>query len=169
MGQRDERFSRLFASAYEPLWAYARRRVHASDVDDIVSEVLTTAWRRLDDVPEQPLPWLYGVAYKTIGNHIRARDRRLRLVQRVSAEPGRSEPASDPAVLEALARLSGADQEILRLAAWEELTTEEIGAALGCSANAAALRLSRARARLRRELTGSASSRTQAHRKEIDV
>ena len=50
--------------------------------------------------------------------------------------------------MEKLARLNEADREILLLAAWEELSTTEIAAVLGCSVNAAALRLHRARKRL---------------------
>ena len=170
MGDREERFTGLFASAYEPLWAYARRRVNAADVDDVVAEALTIAWRRLDDVPQdEPLPWLYGVAYKTIGNHLRGRRRRLRLAQRIAAEPAPAESSSEPAVIEALSKLSKADQEVLRLAAWEDLAPAQIAVVLGCSANAAALRFSRARARLRAQMTGSTPSRTQARRKEIDV
>ncbi|MEX2556077.1 MAG: sigma-70 family RNA polymerase sigma factor [Actinomycetota bacterium] len=171
MGEREDRFTRLFASAYGPLWAYARRRVPASDVDDIVAEVLTVAWRRLDHVPddESSLAWLYGVAYKVVGNHLRSQRRRLRLAARLAAEPASAEPSSDPGVIEALSALRPEDREVLRLAAWEGLGAPQIAIVLGCSSNAAALRLSRARARLRDRLTGSASSRTQARRKEIDV
>lgn len=53
-------------------------------------------------------------------------------------------------IRQALARLRPADQEVLRLAAWEECTTAEIADVLGCTPNAAAVRLHRARARLRR-------------------
>ena len=170
MGEREERFTRLFASAYGPLWAYARRRVPLADVDDVVADVFTVAWRRLDDVPEDmALPWLYRTAYKTIGNHLRSQRRRLHLVGRLAAEPAPSEGAHDPAVFEALAALRPDDQEILRLAAWEEFAPSEIAVVLGCTPNAAALRLSRARARLRERLTGSSPSRTHARRKEIDV
>ncbi len=56
-------------------------------------------------------------------------------------------------VHEALDRLSPADQEILRLAAWEELGAEEIAIALGCGRRAAAMRLHRARRRLHTEIT----------------
>ena len=170
MGEREERFARLFASAYGPLWAYARRRIAPDDVDDVVAETLTVAWRRLDEVPEPALPWLYGVAYKAIGNHTRSRRRRLRLVERLAAETapfGASDSSSG--ALEALASLRLGDQEILRLAAWEDLGSSDIAAVLGCSTNAAALRLSRARKRFRELLTGSDPSRTQAGRKEIDV
>ena len=105
MGEREERFARLFASAYGPLWAYARRRAPADDVDDIVAEPFTVAWRRLDEVPEPALPWLYGVAYKVIGNLLRSRRRGLRLIRRLAAEPGPAARHEPSAVLDALATL----------------------------------------------------------------
>lgn len=172
MGEREDRYTRLFASAYGPLWAYARRRVPADDVEDVVAEVLSTAWRRLDDVPpDNPLPWLYGAAHKTIANVRRAQGRRLRLIQRLAAEPSHlgTSGSEDVAVIEALSQLRPEDQEVLRLAAWEDLDPSDIAVVLGCSPNAAALKLSRARKKLRRRLTGSPPSRTQARRKEIDV
>lgn len=169
MAEREDRFARLFASAYEPLWAYARRRVPPDDVDDVVAETFTVAWRRLDEIPSFELPWLYGVAYKAIGNLIRSRRRGLRLVRRLAAEPPPTADAPSSEVLDALATLGPPDREILRLAAWEDLGPGEIALVLGCSVNAAALRLSRARKKLRDALTGSGGTRTQAGRKEIDV
>jgi len=43
--------------------------------------------------------------------------------------------------------LSPADQELLRLVAWEELANQQIAAVLGITPNAVAIRLHRARAR----------------------
>ena len=47
----------------------------------------------------------------------------------------------------ALASLPPADQELLRLVAWEELGNQEIAVVLGVTPNAVAIRLHRARAR----------------------
>jgi RNA polymerase sigma-70 factor (ECF subfamily) len=55
-------------------------------------------------------------------------------------------------VHEALDRLSPADQEVLRLAAWEELDAGQIAVVLGCGRRAATMRLHRARRRLRAEI-----------------
>ena len=52
----------------------------------------------------------------------------------------------------ALTRLREPDREILRLVAWEGCTTGELATVLGCSSNAAAVRLHRARRRLRKVL-----------------
>jgi RNA polymerase sigma-70 factor (ECF subfamily) len=53
----------------------------------------------------------------------------------------------DGPVFAALASLSPADQEILRLVAWEDLRNHQIAEVLGITANAVAIRLHRARAR----------------------
>lgn len=59
----------------------------------------------------------------------------------------------------AAGRLGEADQEVLRLAGWEELDRDELAAALGCSANAATKRLNRALDRLAYELGVARRSR----------
>jgi RNA polymerase sigma-70 factor (ECF subfamily) len=51
-------------------------------------------------------------------------------------------------LLEALLQLKEQEREVLLMAAWERLSTAEVAAVLGCSENAATLRLHRARKRL---------------------
>lgn len=165
-GERAERFRQVFEECFQPLLAYARRRADPSVADDITAETLLVAWRRLEDVPaDRPLPWLYSVAHKVLANHWRSAGRQERLTTRLAslqAVPEYTDSSSDrDPVLVALGALSPTDQEVLRLATWEELTNSEIAVVLGCSENAVALRLSRARRRLRRELTSKAGSRTQ--------
>lgn len=154
-----ERFRRLFEDAYRPLLAYALRRTSsASDAEEVVAETLLVAWRRQRDVPfgEEAIPWLYGVARRVLANQRRSLRRRHRLerllqpVTRSSTEPDAQQ--SIDAVVTAMQRVPEADREVLRLAAWEGLSHAEIGISLGCSENAAALRLHRARRRLRTEL-----------------
>ncbi|HEY5430709.1 MAG TPA: sigma-70 family RNA polymerase sigma factor [Solirubrobacteraceae bacterium] len=76
---QPERFERLFRAFHPAVRAYARRRVPADSVDDIVSETFLVAWRRMDRVPEEPLPWLLTVAHNTIGTERRGEARRARL------------------------------------------------------------------------------------------
>ena len=53
--QRERRFRQLYEEHYLHIQAYAVRRVDVqADVADVVAEVFTTAWRRLDDVPPAP-------------------------------------------------------------------------------------------------------------------
>jgi RNA polymerase sigma-70 factor, ECF subfamily len=159
-GQADqERFRRLFDDAYRPLLAYALRRTEeAADAEDVVAETMLVAWRRQRDLPtgEEAIPWLYGVARRVLANQRRSRARRRRLERllqpllRQSIHQEEIEPVDT--VIAATRRLRTSDQEVLRLAAWENLSHAQIGTVLGCSENAAALRLHRARRRLREEL-----------------
>lgn len=149
-GDRRVRFEAAFATVYEPLQAYARRRVPAAAADDVVAEALLVLWRRLDEVPpDMVLPWCYGVARRCLANQRRADHRRDALVDRLTTErPPAAEDESDPALEAALAELSADDREIIRLWAWEQLQPREIAAVLDISANAAAIRVHRAKQRL---------------------
>ena len=55
-------------------------------------------------------------------------------------------------LLERLKKLSKKDRAVLHLFYWEDMTTEQVAKAVGCSPAAARQRLSRAREKLRREL-----------------
>lgn len=174
MDDRAERFRGIFETHYEAVVAYARRRAAAADVDDVVAETFTTAWRRLEEIPtDVQLPWLYGVARRVLANQRRGADRRRRLLAKLAVQPADSAdhelPASDDTVRMAVDRLRPHDQEVLRLAAWEGLGAGDIAIVLDCSPNAAALRLSRARRRLRAELTEARLRRTSTQRKVTDV
>jgi RNA polymerase sigma factor (sigma-70 family) len=168
---RQRRFRWIFEGCFAPVNAYVRRRVGPQDVDDIVAEVFTVAWRRLDDIPpEVELPWLYGVARRTVANHRRAEGRRQRLAERVAAHVNPVAVAGeeyDDDLLAALFSLGEAERELIRLAAWEDLDAAGIAVVLGCSPNAAALRLSRARRRLRASVTSRRLSRTQTTVKDL--
>jgi RNA polymerase sigma factor (sigma-70 family) len=160
-GTGDEaRFASLYDATRAAVVAYCRRRVPGDVVDDVIAEVFLTAWRRIDDVPStSELPWLYGVARYVVANHQRSSIRRSRLAARVlslasqaSRDTSLTDAERDGSVLAALATLSPSDQELLRLRAWEELTSAEIGLVLGIAVSAVDMRLSRARRRFERAL-----------------
>jgi RNA polymerase sigma factor (sigma-70 family) len=157
----EARFERLYAEHGRPVLAYAVRRASdAQDAADVVAETFLVAWRRLDDVPpaETARLWLYGVARNVLANQQRSERRRQRLGERLRQElPAALEGAPltasrTGAVRAALARLGPEDQEILRLAGWEELSPGEIAMVLGISQVAVRSRLHRARRRLRAAL-----------------
>jgi RNA polymerase sigma-70 factor (ECF subfamily) len=162
--QREERFAALYESSRARLLAYALRRTTSSeDAADIVAETFTIAWRRLDEIPDGDLSmlWLFVAARLVIANHARRMQRRTQLVQRIGAHLATGAQASSlSSELDALdasrafGRLSGEDQELLMLAGWEGLDSAGLGYVLGCSPTAARIRLHRARARLKAELTG---------------
>jgi RNA polymerase sigma-70 factor (ECF subfamily) len=156
----DERMNDLFAAHFEPVRAYCLRRLPVNDANDAVAEVFMTAWQKIDQLPGEPgtLPYLYGIARNIVAHSRRSFSRRRRL--RLRAGSMTQDRPDDPetlvmleaerdAVFAALAGLSDADQEVLRLRTWEELTAPQIASVLGVSTAAAEKRLTRATERLR--------------------
>lgn len=154
---RLSEFERLFQSCYEPVFRYAARRVSPDAVQDVVSDTFLVAWRRFDDLHGEPLPWLLGIARGVSANHLRGAQRRLALLERISREP-QPEPSQlrDDVLLSALAGLSEVDREALLLVSWEGLSNRDAARVVGCTTTAFAVRLHRARRRLRQELRHSA-------------
>jgi RNA polymerase sigma-70 factor, ECF subfamily len=148
---RRQRFEALAGEVLLPLQRYLRRRTE--DADDVLSEVLLVLWRRLEDVPDEALPWAYGVARGCLANHRRSAQRRLKLVRRLATERV-VEASDDTDLAEALACLREDDREVLRLWAWEQLPPREIAVVLGITPNAASIRLHRATKKLRHQLVG---------------
>ena len=154
---RRARFEALFRGHHSAVQAYARRRVPSEAVDDIVSETFLVAWRRLDDVPEPPLPWLLTVARNVVGTEWRGAARRERLWLKAQSrqlegyDPAEHEIA-DGRVLAALARLKERDREALTLVAWDGLAPAEAASVLGEPSARFRQRLHRAGRRLRVQL-----------------
>jgi len=154
---RRERFEEVAPGLIEPLRRFLARRTDAATAEDVLAETLLVCWRRAVELPEDPLPWAYGVARNCLRNAQRSARRQERLAARIATVdppadvvPGLEAPDDDLAA--ALVRLRPEDAELLRLWAWEQLTPAEIATVLGVSANAASLRLHRAREKLRAQL-----------------
>lgn len=129
------------------------RAIQAADADDLVAEVFGVAWRRLDDVPtDDALPWLLAVAGNVRRNQARSARRYARAVGSLPPPepvPPPAEPDDRGALLrQALGELSGDDQEILRLVAWDGLTPQQVARALDRPDGTVRARLHRARRRL---------------------
>jgi RNA polymerase sigma-70 factor (ECF subfamily) len=159
---RAQRFDALYARHYAAIFAYVRRRLWASgiDEDDVVADVFAVVWRRLDDLPPVPedLLWLYGVARRCVLRARRTERRRTRLGARLAAQAelrsraGSGEQPDAEAVRAAIASLRARDREVLMLVMWEQLSHRDAAQVLGCSPNAVATRLHRAKERLRAQL-----------------
>lgn len=150
----DARFEALARQLVDPLRRFLIRRTDPETAEDALADTLLVCWRRLDDVPEDPLPWAYGVARNCLANELRSARRQERVAAKVAAAGPIEETMplaadGDPELAEALTTLSETDAELLRLWAWEQLTTSEIAEALEITPNAAAVRLHRAKAKLR--------------------
>jgi RNA polymerase sigma-70 factor (ECF subfamily) len=162
MGERmppsEDQLNELYARHNGAVRAYCLRRMNSDDVPDAVADVFTVAWRRLDAVPAgDALPWLYGVARRVVAGYTRSHNRRQRLAVRLAGVRPRTPLQPEPQVIqgdeyqqvhEALAMLREKDREVLLLAAWEELSHQQIAEIIDCSPAAAAQRLHRAKQKL---------------------
>lgn len=165
MSERDGSwFDEIYNGHYPDIVRYGVRRTADADAAaDLAQEVFVVAWRRRDRVPDNCLPWLYGVARRLLANHRRAR-RREPLTQPFAdlLRPAQADHPDSVAALTDLAaaldQLPDIDQEILRLIGWEQLTLEEAATVLACSRTAAKVRLHRARRRFAAALSLAAAS-----------
>jgi RNA polymerase sigma-70 factor, ECF subfamily len=153
---RRERFDAVFSAHYAAVLRYAVRRVGETSAPEVVAETFLVAWRRLPEVPDNALPWLYATARRVAANERRRRARASRLAHRVEADRAHdavrdvAETVTQRAwVLELLEQLPDRDREVLLLTEWEQLCPDDAARALGCSAAAYRVRLHRARRRFR--------------------
>jgi RNA polymerase sigma-70 factor (ECF subfamily) len=121
-----------------------------------VADVFLTAWRRLEDVPVDPVSarvWLYATARRVIANQRRSLRRRRalhdRLAQQAAVSRDRLTTGEESLVHDALELLGPRDREVLLLSEWEGLSAAEIAAVVGCLTVTARGRLHRARRRFR--------------------
>jgi RNA polymerase sigma-70 factor (ECF subfamily) len=124
-----------------------------------------------DCARENARPWLYGIATNLLSRHRRSEMRRIRATARLRSRQGPSDDPADavaasvdaqqlwPRVADALALLTEEERDALLLFVWEELSYQEIAAALDVPVGTVRSRLNRAREHLR-EL-GEASGREQ--------
>lgn len=158
--ERRRHFEELYTANNDSVLAYVVRRTkNGHDAADVFAEVFLTVWRRLEDVPpgDRARPWLFGIARRVLANHHRGERRRTALAARLSTELStvhrdRDDTTETGPVAEAFGKLPERYREVLSLADWEGLNTSEIAVVLGCSLNAARIRLHRARRQLGRAL-----------------
>ena len=144
------------------------RCASSEDVADLVAETFLAAFRAAGRYRAQTAtatPWLLGIATRLASNQHRRLARWRRVHWRAAGEPPRFsgeeyeavEAAIDvarqaPHVQVALRAMPVGDRKVLELVAYGQLRPSEAGLALGISANAARLRLARARRQLRERL-----------------
>lgn len=154
----QQRFTAIYRAHLGRVLAYARRRVaSAEEAEEVAAETFTVAWRRLDEIPKEALPWLYGVARNTVLNQRRGQRRREALVRALEDEglrAGSLGAQAPPTVTQemrltrALDTLDADEREALLLVAWEDLTTKDAAAAMGVSRATFSRRLASARRRV---------------------
>ncbi|MGI5485643.1 RNA polymerase sigma factor [Microtetraspora malaysiensis] len=157
-GPRD-RFTALYSSCYSRVYAYAVSRAGRQLAEEVASETFCVAWRRIDAVPDNALPWLLGVARNVLRESYRAEARRQSLeselatwvsAEELTAGDVAESVAERAAVLRGLAALSDDDRELLTLVAWHGLRAVDAAKVVGCSTATFFVRLHRARRRLER-------------------
>jgi RNA polymerase sigma-70 factor (ECF subfamily) len=157
---RAERFEALYRAHVMDVRRYCARRAAPDAAEDAVAETFAVLWRRLDEAPQDPRLWLFGVARRVLANHARGERRRLalheRLLERLPAatEAPRAD-GTDGAVMAALGRLRPAEREALMLIHWDGLTPAEAAMVAGCTTVAMRSRLHRARRRVLRAMTAT--------------
>jgi len=135
--------------------------------EDLTAETFARAlerWHRYDPRRGEPRTWLCQLARSTALDHFRAEDRRRRREGRYavaelreSAEPVFGEGLS-PALERALAQLSAAEREVVALRIVLELDGEGAASVLGISTTACSTRLSRALAKLEKEVSAGVAA-----------
>jgi RNA polymerase sigma factor (sigma-70 family) len=170
----EDAFAAFFRRHASAVTGFAVRRAKDPDeVADIVSETFLIALQAAGRYrPETPTaaPWLFGIARRVwIGRYrTHSRIRRLKVkldgssVRYDGSEADAVEAAIDsarqrPILEEALGLLPDSEREVLELVAIHGLAPMEAAVAMGITANAARLRLSRARKRMREHLASEPS------------
>lgn len=177
MADDRERFEQLYRENFRAVLRFAALRIDPERAKDVAAETFLVAWRRLDDVPTEPLPWLLGVTRRAIAGQFRSQTRRDALVSRLRNAHEESS-ATDPAAaladrdeaLAAFATLGERDREALRLVTWDGLSATEAAEILDVTRLAFTVRLHRARRRLERALEPEPrSSSPQKTRRHLDA
>lgn len=166
-GISDQRsFERCFEELFPVVHRYLARRVGTALADDLAAETFATAYRRRKDYQPQRSSvrsWIYGIATNLLRNQWRAEQHLLYLDARLSAD---AELRQDldlsedrltaswiaPKLAGALSELIAERRDVFLLHVWADLSTREIGDALGIPDGTVRSRLSRARAELRERL-----------------
>lgn len=160
-GGWEERFAEAYRSTYPALVAYCRRRLTSDRVDDAVADIYTVAWDKRDQFlgADTPLAWLYGVGFRVVSSEYRRARRHRLLGRRLShhetprfVQPPDAQAADADEIeraFQAMATLRVEDQELIALAAFEDLSYRQIAEVTGRSESSARSALHRARQRLR--------------------
>lgn len=161
------RFGTVYDRHAGALFRFLVRRVGRDTADPLLGDVFRIAFERrasFDTAYAGARPWLYGIATNVLAKHRRTEARRLRATAELAATrvpmATRADAADDiaaavdaatiwPSVVDAVAALPDGERDALLLYAWEDLSYDEIAAALEIPVGTVRSRLNRARGRLR--------------------
>ena len=168
-------FGALFDRHRDRVFRHAFRLLgDRTDAEDVLGTVFLELWRKRDAVRETDgsiLPWLLVTATNTAMNLQRAARRYRHLLGRVPHDPpglSAEEEAFlasnelDSDLKDAIGSLKAIDRGLLALVVIEDYAIAEAADVLGIRVGTARTRLSRIKARLRTDLSGSATHRLAA-------
>jgi RNA polymerase sigma factor (sigma-70 family) len=160
-------FGPLFDRHVGEIHGYLSRRVGRALAEELTAETFARAFARRGSfvaLHDSAAPWLYGIATNLVRNAGRAERRQLRAYARAagisSGQPNDYDQIdarvdalrAAPALVGALLQLEPDDRDALLLFAWQDLSYQEVGAALGIPAGTVASRINRSRRRMRASL-----------------
>jgi RNA polymerase sigma factor (sigma-70 family) len=174
-------FAAVYAEHFDDIYGYLCRRAGRSEGEELAAQTFALALRdrgSYDAGRGSPRVWLFGIAANVLRGHRRSEERRLRALARSGVDPLLDEADALVERLDAqratralagvLASLPAGDREVLLLAAWADLTSEEIGLALGIPPGTARSRLNRSRRQLRRALAHAGHGHSPAAQEALD-
>ena len=168
---QDERTARMRDAVDNnsgDLLVYFTRRVNpVQDAADLLSETMLTVWRRIADLPDDPLRarmWMFGVARRVLANQRRAKTRhsnlavklRHQLIEQYAYQPAFTDQSD---VREAIDELPASQRELVMLVHGDGITIAEAAKIMSTTASTARSRYGTA---LRNLKIALASSKTLA-------
>jgi RNA polymerase sigma factor (sigma-70 family) len=152
-----EEFTSIYRLLLPQISKYLARRVNPSDIEELASRIFEVAWHKRTQAPSGfELPWLYRIAGYVVSNHRRSEAAKasfLAVFRPSDASPSAEEIAiNDLSLSHAWAKLSPAERQVISLSSFEGMDNPSAAAVLEISTNAFALRLSKAKAKLRKLL-----------------
>jgi RNA polymerase sigma-70 factor (ECF subfamily) len=149
-----EEFSTTYRNFLPQISKYLVRRVPGSEIEDLASRIFEIAWKKRTEAPAGfELAWLYRIAGYVVANYRRSEATKANFL--LALQPPDSAPSAedialgDIALSEAWAQLSPKEREVIALSSFEGLDNPSAAKVLEISVNAFALRLSKAKARLK--------------------
>ena len=150
----------LFDRNAPAVFGYLARRLGQQRAEDATAETFRIAVERFatyDPAVGEALPWLFGIATNVVRRAARDEDRWLRALARLPRPPlvGEGRQPGDVDGMDvgaALAALAPGDRDVIVLIAWEDLSYEQVAAALEVPVGTVRSRLHRARRQLRATL-----------------
>lgn len=155
LAARDDprQFAPLYERYFPRIYKYCLRRVETpQEAEDLTSQVFVRALRALDSYRGGMVAaWLFRIAHNAVVNHLRSRRPQVSIegagleIASENAEPIKYviRAEQEALVRELVATLSEYQQDLLALKLSGEMTSEEMGAAVGKSAGAVRVDLHR--------------------------